>query len=126
MTRALGCTALAFVVSCAALRGSSGTPRIDRVVPDSVVMAPGAVIEIVIQGSGFAGGTPGRNTVRFGETAIANVPANDNGNEIRFTIPESVPSRGDAAPMPLESGRYALRVVTDAGESNAVNVRVDR
>ena len=118
--------ATTLVAACSALRGHTAAPHIDRVVPDSVLLAPGAVVEVVIHGSGFFAGSPGRNTIRFGETTITGVPADSAGREIRLAIPQVMPSRGDAAPAPLEGGRYALRVETDAGVSNAVNVRVDR
>jgi hypothetical protein len=116
-------TALA---ACTSLRGGNSVPHIDRIVPDSVLLAPGAVVEVVIHGRGFSAGTPGRNVVRFGDATIRDVPADDAGREIRLTIPQVMPSRGDAAPFPLEGGRYALSVETDAGVSNSVNVRVDR
>lgn len=116
------------VMACAALRALSGTgaPHVDRVVPDSVLLVPGAAVEVAIQGSGFAEGKPGRNTIRFGDATITDVAADDAGREIRFMIPQTMPARGDAAPAPLEGGRYALRVETNAGVSNAVTVRIDR
>jgi len=105
---------------------SAADPHIDTVRPDSVMLAPGAVVEVVIRGRGFEAGTPGRNTIQFGDATITNVPASADGTEIRLVIPERVPVRGDAAPLPLEAGRYDLRVQTSAGTSNRVAVRVDR
>ncbi len=99
---------------------------IDSLRPDSVFVAPGAVVEIVVQGRGFAPGTPGQNTVRFGSVRLTNVPASDDGRVIRVVVPDRVPSGGDAAPLPLETGRYELRVETSAGTSNAMVVRVFR
>jgi hypothetical protein len=54
------------------------------------------------------------------------VPASADGTEIRLVIPDRVPLRGEAAPLPLEAGRYNLRVQTSAGTSNAVAMRVER
>jgi len=105
---------------------SATDPHIDTVRPDSVMLAPGAVVEVVIRGRGFEAGAPGRNTIQFGDATITNVPASADGTEIRLVIPERVPVRGDAAPLPLEAGRYDLRVQTSAGTSNRVAVRVDR
>jgi hypothetical protein len=105
---------------------NAASPTIDALRPDSVFVAPGAVVEIVVQGRGFAPGTPGRNTVRFGSVMLTNVPASDDGRVIRVVVPDRVPSGGDAAPLPLETGRYDIRVETSAGTSNAVVVRVFR
>ena len=116
---------LAFCTACVMHR-SATDPHIDTVRPDSVMLAPGAVVEVVIRGRGFEAGTPGRNTIQFGDATITNVPATADGKEIRLVIPDRVPVRGEAAPLPLEAGRYDLRVETSAGTSNRVSVRVDR
>lgn len=105
---------------------NAASPTIDSLRPDSVFVAPGAVVEIVVQGHGFAPGTPGRNTVRFGTAKLTNVPASDDGRVIRVVVPDRVPSGGEAAPLPLETGRYDIRVETPAGTSNAMVVRVFR
>ena len=120
--------ALAFVAgACGLFRRSNATsPAIESLRPDSVFVAPGAVVEIVVQGHGFVPGTPGRNTVRFGTAKITNVPASDDGRVIRVVVPDRVPSGGEAAPLPLETGRYDIRVETSAGTSNAMVVRVFR
>jgi len=117
---------VALVAACNAMHRTSDEQYIDAVRPDSVMLAPGVVVEVVVSGRGFAPGTPGRNTIQLGETTITGVPASADGKEIRVVIPDRVPSRGDAAPLPLEAGRYNLRVQTAAGMSNAVAVRVDR
>ena len=116
------------VLVCAAcvVHRSAGAPYIESVRPDSVMLAPGAVVQVVVRGRGFTPGTPGRNTIRFGQATITDVPASDDGREIRMAIPDRIEGRGDAAPLPLEAGRYDLRVETSAGRSNAVSVRVDR
>ena len=119
--------ALAAGLACAAFRHKPGPPRVDSVRPDSVFMARGAVVEVVVKGRDFTPGAPGRNTVRFGDAiAVTNVPASGDGKEIRFVIPDEVRLRGDAAPQPLEAGRYPLRVETALGVSNPVVVRVYR
>lgn len=117
---------LTFGLACSAIRQRDVTPRIDDVRPDSVMVPAGAVVEIVVRGHGFAPGAPGRNTVRFGEQTITSVPATENGTELRFVIPDRVPSGGEAAPLPLESGPYSVSIRTEHGESNARIVRVYR
>jgi hypothetical protein len=91
-----------------------------------VFVAQGAIVTVVVHGRGFAPGTPGHNTVRFGSMSISGVPASADGRELRLVIPDQMPSRGDAAPSPLEAGRYDMRIETSAGTSNAVSVKVDR
>lgn len=117
---------LALCAACAVVRRATAGPYVDSVRPDSVMLAPGAVLEVVVRGRGFAPGTPGRNTIQFGDATITDVPASADGREIHVVIPDRVPVRGDAAPLPLEAGRYDLRVQTSAGTSNGVSVRVDR
>ena len=126
--RAASLLSLAFLAGGCGLfhHANAASPTIDSLRPDSVFVAPGAVVEIVVQGHGFAPGTPGRNTVRFGTARLANIPASDDGRVIRVVVPDRVPSGGEAAPLPLETGRYDIRVETPAGTSNAVVVRVFR
>lgn len=117
-----------FIALCGAcmMHRSAADPHIDTVRPDSVMLAPGAVVQVIIRGRGFEAGTPGRNTIQFGDATITNVPASADGTEIRLVIPDRVPLRGDAAPLPLDAGRYDLRVQTSVGTSNRVAVRVER
>jgi hypothetical protein len=121
---------LAFVASVDACglfhRAHASTPTIDALRPDSVFVAPGSVVEVVVRGRGFAPGTPGRNTVHLGPVTLTGVPASTDGREIRVVVPDRIPSRGEAAPLPLETGRYDVRVETSAGTSNAMVVRVFR
>jgi hypothetical protein len=117
---------VALSIGCSVFRHRSSVPRIERVQPDSVSMPSGAVVEVVIRGSGFVPGKPGRNTVQFGTVTVSDVPANDDGTEIRFVVPAVVPSGGEAAPLPLESGSYPIRIQTTSGSSNAVIVRIVR
>jgi hypothetical protein len=119
-------TLLILCVGCVMGHRGAADPHIDTVRPDSVMLAPGAVVEVVVHGHGFTPGAPGRNTIQFGDATITNVPASTDGTEIRLMIPDRVPLRGEAAPLPLEAGRYNLRVQTTSGTSNSVSVRVDR
>ena len=119
-------TVLALCAACMHAHPSAADPYIETVRPDSVLLAPGAVVEVILHGRGFTPGPPGRNTIQFGDATITNVPASADGTEIRLTIPDRVPLRGEAAPLPLEAGRYNLRVQTTSGTSNAVSVRIDR
>jgi hypothetical protein len=119
-------TMLAFCAACRVTHQPPAEPYIETVRPDSVMLAAGAVVEVVVRGRGFAPGIPGRNTIQLGDATITNVPASDDGKEIHVVIPDRVALRGEAAPLPLEAGRYDLRVRTSAGTSNAVTMRVDR
>jgi len=122
----LAAIVVALSIGCSVFRHRSSAPRIERVQPDSLSMPSGAVVEVVIRGSGFVPGKPGRNTVQFGTVTVSDVPANDDGTEIRFVVPGVVPSGGEAAPLPLESGSYPIRIQTTSGSSNAVIVRIVR
>ena len=81
---------------------------------------------MLLLGHGFEPGAPGRNTVLLGTHAVNDVPANTEGTEIHLVIPEAVASGGEAPPMPLDPGNYAVRVRTHSGESNAATVRIFR
>lgn len=104
----------------------NGAPTIVAIRPDSVWIAAGAVTEVVLHGRGFVPGKPGHNTVMLGTATFNDVPASDDGTEIRFVIPDRVPSGGEAPPMPIDPGAYPVRVRTPNGDSNVVNVRVYR
>jgi hypothetical protein len=110
----------------AAERAPNGAPTLDAIRPDSILVAAGAVAEVVLRGTGFVPGRPGHNTVVLGTVAFNDVPASDDGKEIRFVIPDRMPSGGEAPPMPLDAGAYPVRVRTPNGESNPLNVRVYR
>lgn len=114
------------VLAGCALKTAGKGIQLDTIRPDSVVVASGAVVVVSLRGHGFAPGTPGQNTVMFGAHAIRNVPANDEGTEIRLVIPESLPSGGEAPPVAIDAGPYVIRVRTSTGESNAATVRVFR
>ena len=99
-------------------------PHIDSLRPDSVVAVRGAVIEILVVGRGFVAGAPGENAVRVGSATLSHVPANRSGTEIRFVLPDAMPSNGEAPPASLLAGQYAVSVRTSAGESNTMILRV--
>jgi len=117
---------LALCAACRIAHRPPAGPYIETVRPDSVMLGAGAVVEVVLRGSGFAPGAPGRNTIQLGDATIPGVPASADGKEIRVVIPDRVALRGEAAPLPLDAGRYDLRVRTSAGVSNAVAMRIDR
>jgi len=106
-------------VHAPSLTPTVGAPVIESLSPDTVVVRPGNVVEVVVRGRGFAPGRePGRNTVRVGPVVLAKVPASDDGTELRFVVPMTVPSGGEAPSTPLMPGTYGVRVVTAAGASN--------
>jgi len=136
MRRPIVLVACLGVVACSASRSRTGdasaarTPNaasaLDAVDPDSILVTAGAVAEVILRGSGFVPGRPGRNTVVFGAASFNDVPASDDGKEIRFVVPDRMASGGEAPPMPIEPGSYTVRVRTPNGESNVVTVRVYR
>ena len=99
-------------------------PHIDALIPDSVRVPPNSVAELVIRGSGFEAGSPGRNTVVIGPIRLAQVPANSAGTEIRVVIPDRIVGQVEAPPRPVLPGAYAVSVETTRGTSNFVNVRI--
>ncbi|MGQ0639188.1 MAG: hypothetical protein ACT4P6_00205 [Gemmatimonadaceae bacterium] len=99
-------------------------PHIDALAPDSARVARYSVVEVVIRGSGFAPGTPGRNTVELGPIKLNQVPANQAGTEIRFVIPDRYTTNDEAPPRPLGPGTYTVTVHTGVGASNAVSIRI--
>ena len=104
----------------------ASAPQIDAIRPDSVVVPRGSVVEVRISGRGFAAGSPGMNTIEFAGMSITSVPANADGTEIRFVIPEAVASNSEAPPRPLDDGTYVIRVRTAAGASNGKPLRIVR
>lgn len=130
--RALTLSALfaACFAACARGRGSDGSdpsaPHIDRVRPDSVLVPRDNMVQVTIIGRRFAPGQPGMNTIQFAGTSITNVPANSNGTEIRFAIPDAIPSGSGAPPLHLETGTYTVRITTAAGTSNPMPIRIFR
>jgi hypothetical protein len=81
-------------------------------------------VEIVIRGSDFEPGTPGRNTVEMGPIRLTLVPANPSGTEIRFVIPDRYTTNSEAPPRALMPGTYQVTVRTSMGASNAVPMKV--
>jgi hypothetical protein len=136
MRRSLTLLSCVLAAACSASRSRAaddaatplpnGAPTLDAVRPDSVWIAAGTVTEVVLRGRGFVPGRPGHNTVVLGTVVFNDVPANDDGREIRFVIPDRLPSGGEGPPMPIDPGAYPVRVRTPNGESNVVTVRVYR
>jgi hypothetical protein len=119
-------TTLAGLAACSLNTRGGADVQLDAVRPDSVIVASGAIVQVVLHGHGFVPGVPGRNTVMFDTYALNDVPANEDGTQIRLVIPEQLPSGGEAAPIPLDAGPHAIRVKTPIGVSNAATVRVFR
>ena len=115
------------LAGCAAARaGTDRAPTLDVIRPDSVLVAPGSVVEVTLVGAGFRAGSPGANTVWFGTTAVRSVAASDDGRRITFVVPDAIESGGEAPPLRLVAGSYPVQVETSAGMSNALVLRVFR
>ncbi|MEO7454623.1 MAG: hypothetical protein ABIY52_00080 [Gemmatimonadaceae bacterium] len=126
MRRALAALFM-FASACAPQRrADDGAPVLAGMSPDSVQLVPGAVVEVTLTGSAFHAGDAAENIVHFGHGAMRHVRANDAGTRIVFTIPDVIDSGGEAPPMPLATGDYAVRVETPGGRSNALVMRVFR
>lgn len=127
MTRAVLLLMLATVAGCARMQpGEDAAPVLSALTPDSVLVRPGAVIELTLAGSGFRPGTPGGNTVHLGGSVMRQVRANDEGTRIVVAIPDAIDSGGEAPPVPLVAGGYEVQVETSQGRSNALTLRVFR
>ena len=134
---AFGCTALLAVAQCTPVQSRSTPvhsvgdtaqtiPVIDSVRPDSVIVPYGGVVEVTLHGSGFIPGQPGKNTVHFDNAALKSIQGSSDGRRIAFVIPDLIDSGGEAPPMRLQAGSYAVRVETTSGISNVVTIRVYR
>lgn len=132
--RAISVVVLATVVviaaACHHTRGegieSAVGPHIDRIRPDSIVVAGGALVDVAVLGRGFAPGNPGMNTVEFEGMLMSNVAANATGTEVRFTIPQAIVRPGEAPPRSLDPGDYRVRIVTARGTSNPITIHIYR
>jgi hypothetical protein len=97
-------------------------PHIDRLDPARATFVPGALIQLMIIGSGFR---PEGNVVLVGEVAIGELPSGD-GQRLRLMLPESFPPVGEVPPRRLEPGAYDISVRTGAGTSNRMQFVLER
>ena len=137
LVSAIGCVMLLGMAKCTPVQSRStpvhsvgdaarAVPVIDSVRPDSVIVPYGGVVEVTLHGSGFIPGQPGKNTVHFDNAALKSIRGSSDGRRIAFVIPELIDSGGEAPPMRLQAGSYAVRVETASGISNVVTIRVYR
>ncbi|MEP7001962.1 MAG: hypothetical protein ABI969_15855 [bacterium] len=115
------------LAGCALARTHGDRPPVlDTVRPDSVLVAPGRVVEVTLTGSGFLRGMPGENTVWFGSSVMRGVASSDHGRRITFVVPDAMDSGGEAPPARLISGLYPVQVETALGKSNVLMLKVFR
>ena len=115
------------LAACAGARGRTDElPMLATMRPDSVVVAPGSVVEVTVTGSGFRQGSPGENTVWFGSSMLRGVTSSDEGRRITFVVPDAMDSGGEAPPARLITGTYPVQVETATGKSNVLMLRVFR
>lgn len=137
LVSAFGCVMLLGMAQCTPAQSRStpihsvgeaaqAVPVIDSVRPDSVIVPYGGVVEVTLHGSGFIPGQPGKNTVHFDNAALKSIQGSSDGRRIAFVIPELINSGGEAPPIRLQAGSYAVSVETTSGISNVVTVRVYR
>ncbi len=111
--------------ACASARSSRSTvtarPRLTALAPSEVQLSAASNAEIELRGRNFSTRTDApANTVRIGALELRAVPSSANGTVIRVTLPETVPSGGEAPPARWMSGRYAVTVTTTAGTSDTL------
>ena len=115
------------LAACAGARGRTDElPMLATMRPDSVVVAPGSVVEVTVTGSGFRQGSPGENTVWFGSSMLRGVTSSDEGRRITFVVPDAMDSGGEAPPARVITGTYPVQVETATGKSNVLMLRVFR
>ncbi|MEO8623574.1 MAG: hypothetical protein ABI625_21025 [bacterium] len=115
------------LAGCALSRAHGDRPPVlDAMRPDSVLVAPGRVVEVTLVGSGFLRGMPGENTVLFGSSVLRGVASSDDGRRITFVVPDVMDSGGEAPPARLITGLYPVQVETVLGKSNVLMLKVFR
>jgi hypothetical protein len=97
-------------------------PHIDRLDPARAKFVPGALVQLMIIGSGFR---PEGNVVLLGDAAIGELASGD-GQRLRLVLPESFPPVGEVPPRRLEPGTYDISVRTGAGSSNRMPFVLER
>lgn len=94
---------------------TDGRPHLSRLVPSSAAIAGGAVVVVALSGTGL---TDTKNRIFFGAFELGAVDSD--GRTLRFSVPTAAPSRGEAAPMELQPGRYPVYVVNRNGTSDTL------
>ena len=117
---------LALLACASAARQPDRAPVLERLIPDSVFVAPGSVVEVTVVGSGFHDGADGENTVMFGPSTMRHVTATNDGRRITFVVPDAIESGGEAPPSRLLTGTYPVQIETAMGKSNVLMLRVVR
>ncbi len=102
--------------------GVSGTPRIDRLSPDSIRLAPNTLTSLTIRGGNFAASAT--NTVRVGPIVLTQIAATGSGTVIDVIVPARYTTNAEAPPRPLSPGMYAVSVENAGGTSNSASLKV--
>ena len=120
-----GCARRVRPDGAAEARAAAGTPTLERLVPDSIVVMKGMVAEVQIRGQRFDvnRAVPG-NTVSVGNVVLNGVPANAGGTVILFVVPDEVRSGGEAPPAAWVPGKYAVTVRTSRGLSDTLYLTI--
>lgn len=116
---------LTLVVSACASAARSAEvtsrPRLTALVPDSIRLIAGNVMEVELRGSNFDATA---NAVRVGSVEVASVKSTANGTRIVFVIPDHMASGGEAPPARWIGGRYPVTVRTALGTSDTLMLAI--
>lgn len=94
----------------------ASAPVIVSLSPDQAMVANGAVVQVLVTGTGF----DSLNTLHFGSLVIRGVPRTS-PTTLRFTVPTDdtyLPNRGGAPLTPIAPGPYDVMLETTRGKSN--------
>lgn len=99
-------------------------PQLSRIVPESARVGRNSAVTLSLQGEHFDQSSDGGNSVDIGPIHLTGVPSTSGGRRIEVTIPDRIPSQGEAPPRPLLPGSFDVSVSTARGTSNVLPFRV--
>ena len=94
---------------------------LDRESVSNTVLTSGEVVMVTIRAENL---DPTNNVLEFGRVRITNVRSDNGGQILRFSVPTTQHTGGEAPPMPLSPGDYLITVQTTRGKTNALRFRI--
>jgi hypothetical protein len=95
---------------------SSSRPHLAGLAPDTGSLATGAVITVVVTGTGL---TATGNKLFFGSIVIGDLPSD--GKTLRFAVPQTAAPSSEVPPMAVQPGRYAVYIINANGVSDSLS-----